>query len=499
MQENRSLNEPPVEFPPEDKKDSNQQNQKTPTSAENKHIKTVQNSMTVSNKGELKSSKQNEQNATSQQAKIPSQAELKPKKSMKLIIILFFIVLLSVTTFLFLNKSNKTPVDRPDSLTPEASPSPSSFEISSSHNSFGIDVFKNIYETEEENTNIMISPSSIALALSMTYNGADEKTKEEMAKVLYFNGFDIKEVNKASNGLIQTLSNPDPKVEIAIANSIWTKDGVNILKEFYDQNEKFYEAKVQTLNFSDDSAADTINDWVSKNTKDKIPTIVEKPISENVIMYLINAIYFNGSWTYEFDQSLTEKQKFTASDQSTTTHPLMTQGREDFNYLETEDFQAASLPYGENKQLSMYVFLPKDNLDNFISLLSGNKLTDKTFSVREGTLLLPKFKLEYEKELSESLINLGMPEAFSNDANFSKMVESNDVKISKVLHKTFIDVNEEGAEAAAATSVKMVYGGVSENNPKPFYMEVNKPFFYAIVDGESSEILFMGVVRKPEL
>jgi serine protease inhibitor len=375
-----------------------------------------------------------------------------------------------------------------------------SAQISPAHNSFGFDVIHSLVEKEDKNSNIFISPSSIAFALSMVYNGADGETKKAMAETMHINEMDIEEMNKASSNLIRALENADPDVEISIANSIWAKKGVTFLPDFLNTNKTYYDSEITDLDFSNPGSADIINEWVAKKTNNKIKKIVGKPINSSIVMYLINAVYFYGGWTHEFDKNKTQEKEFTMYDNSIVQHPLMKMHREDFQYLENGDFQAVNLFYGKSKRFSMYVFLPKSNIDSFINIINADNWNNwiKEFGEMEGSLFLPKFKIEYDIELKDALIKLGMGEAFSDTADFKKMRKEKDVKISNVKHKTYIDVNEQGTEAAAATSVLVVpMMAISED--KTFYMEVNKPFFFAIADNETGEVLFTGIIKEPKL
>lgn len=388
---------------------------------------------------------------------------------------------------------NPSPTPTPITTPKQPAQSQSPKNIPLAHNTFGFNSIK-ILAKEEGNKNVFISPSSIALALSMVYNGANGETKSAMQKTLQFQNLDIATVNQESLGLINSLKNPDPKVELSVANSVWARNGVDFKKDFLSTVGSYFNAEISTLDFSNSNAANTINAWVSKNTKGKIPTIVTPPIPDSMVMYLINAVYFKGSWTTEFDKKLTEDRNFTTADGVSKKHPLMRQ-HGDLPYLETEDFQSVSLPYGKNERLSMYVFLPK-NLNSFVQTLDTNKWNDwmKQYKETEGTILLPRFKMEYEKGLIPLLTQLGMGVAFQDNADLTGI--GNSLKISEVKHKTYVDVNEEGTEAAAVTSV-----GVSATSVMPaqktFYMEVNRPFFFVIRDNQTQEVLFIGTIQNP--
>jgi serine protease inhibitor len=358
---------------------------------------------------------------------------------------------------------------------------------------FGFKIFHQLL-SDSQQENLFISPSSIALALYMTYNGAGGETKAAMAKTLAVENLSLDELNQQSKELLNLLANPDEKVEVSVANSIWGREGIQFGKEFLETNQRYYNAEVAALDFGSSGAVDTINAWVNDNTRGKIPTIIQPPIPPDVMMYLINAIYFKGAWTVEFDPKLTEEKDFTLSSGNKIKHSLMKQ-KGDFRYLATDDFQAISLPYGTNERLSMYVFLPKKDPDLFTQQLQLDawKTWLDQFEIKKGTILLPKFKIEYETSLNNALKNLGMGIAFSSQANFEKIHP--ETYISQVKHKSFVEVNEEGTEAAAVTSITIVGSAVTEK--KLFSMEVNRPFFFAIRDNQTGTTLFMGLIMDP--
>lgn len=394
--------------------------------------------------------------------------------------------------------SSPTSTTTPNPSSPSATPVPAALienpkNIPQTHNAFGFNIFKNL-KMEEGNKNIFISPSSIAIALSMVLNGAKGDTKNAIQKTLVLNNLDINTVNGENLNLINILKNPDPKVELSVANSVWVRKGVDFKQDFLNLVKNYYQAEIQSLDFASPSSVEKINLWVSQNTKGKIPMIIQSIPSE-MMMYLINAVYFKGSWTKEFDKKLTEDRNFTPVSGTPNKRSLMKLQNEDLPYLETDTFQSIGLSYGENKRLSMYVFLPK-NLDNFINSLSPDNWNKwmKQYQITEGTVLLPKFKMEYETGLIGTLTKLGMGIAFQSNADFSGIGE--ELNISEVKHKTYVDVNEEGTEAAAVTSVGISITAIGAPK-KTFYMEVNKPFFFAIMDNQTEEILFMGIVQNP--
>ncbi len=416
------------------------------------------------------------------------------------LVIVILIAVVASGSYLYLKKYESLPIPitidmlKPKPTTPQDLPVPEN--ISQAHNAFGINTLK-ILARDEGLNNVFISPSSIALALSMVYNGANGETKDAMQKVLQLQGLDITAVNEESLSLITGLTNPDPKVELSVANSVWARQGVDFKKEFLSTVEKYYNAELETLDFTDPSVADTINAWVDESTRGKIPTIVSPPIPADLVMYLINAVYFKGTWTTEFDKQLTTDRDFTVGDGSLKKHPLM-KHKGNVPYLETTDFQSAVLPYGENERLNMYVFLPKD-LNKFVADLNITDWNEwmTQYEETEGTILLPKFKMTYEKKLVPVLEELGMGVAFGGNADLTGIGEQ--LFINDVLHKTYVDVNEEGTEAAAVTSIAIIGSTSIPEKSKTFYMEVNRPFFFVIRDNLTQELLFMGTIQNPEV
>ena len=427
---------------------------------------------------------------------------MKQRRFVSIFIVGIFVILLGIGGYLVFNR--KTPPAPSNSPTPQSYPQPTAStnpkvdpqnpkSVPKAHNAFGFNMIRQLKQ-EDGNKNIFISPSSISIALSMVFNGAGGETKNAIQKTLELSNLDITTVNKENLNLINISKNPDPKVELSIANSVWAKQGMLFKQDFLDLVKNYYQAKTETLDFASPAAVNTINAWVSQNTKGKIPTIV-KSIPNDIVMFLINAVYFKGSWTKEFDKKLTEDRNFTPSSGISKKYPLMKQD-DKLPYLETDNFQSVSLTYGENKRLSMHVFLPK-NLDSFISSLNldnWNKWMPKYYETK-GTILLPRFKMEYEKELKNLLTKLGMGTAFQDNADFRGIGDG--LKISAVKHKTYVDVNEEGTEAAAVTSINVGITSIGIGE-KPFYMEVNKPFFFVIRDNQTEEILFMGIIQNPD-
>lgn len=365
------------------------------------------------------------------------------------------------------------------------------------NNGLGFNLFRELTESNPEK-NIFISPSSVLTALAMTYNGAEGGTRAAMEKTLQLEEMTMEEVNKAFADLLTILRNPDPKVELTVANSLWAREGVDFHEDFLTRNRDYFDAEVTEIDFNDAGAADIINGWVKEKTRDRIDGIVEPPINPDTILFLINAIYFKGEWTEPFDPDLTRELPFNRPDGTKKEIPVMFQ-RNDFRYLENELFQAVILPYGKNERVSMYIFLPAESagLEQLYAELNSANWNEwiASFSSMEGEIGLPRFKFEYETSLNDTLKSLGMGIAFDdNAADFSGMRPIPPrLVISEVKHKTFVEVNEEGTEAAAVTSVEV---GVTAM-PETFSMIVDRPFFFTITDDITGTILFMGSVLEP--
>ena len=362
--------------------------------------------------------------------------------------------------------------------------------VASANTTFGFKLLRDLQKRQPD-TNIMISPLSISIALTMTYNGAVGETQRAMADVLEIESLGIDTVNRSNAALRNSLENTDPQVEIAIANSIWSRQGVDFNPAFLARNREYFEAEIRSLNFNDPQAPAIINSWVDTNTNGKINQIVQR-IDQATLIFLINAIYFKGSWQKEFDKSATRDGIFHLSDGRQKRVKMMYR-KGTYPHFRGENFEAARLPYGEGR-VSMYIFLPNrdSNLNDVIEQLNAESWSHRLSQFQESTddseLILPRFKLEYEVRLNDTLTALGMGIAFGTGADFSGM--GTQLFISEVRHKTIIEVNEEGTEAAAVTVV------VGQESAPPIF-RVDRPFLFAIHDERTQTILFMGIVVEP--
>ncbi|MBH8577369.1 serpin family protein [Nostocaceae cyanobacterium CENA369] len=370
-------------------------------------------------------------------------------------------------------------------------------KLVNANNKFGFKLFSEILKNNSSENNIFISPSSVAIALAMTYNGASGTTQQAMAKTLELQGMSLPEINSAYASLKELLEKPSEKVQLTIANSLWARKDVSFQPDFLKTTQNFYKAQVTNLDFQDVTAPNTINNWVKEKTNGKINKIVAT-IKPDEVLFLINAIYFKGKWSDEFDKTQTAEHPFHLISGKQKQHPMMSQTG-DYRYYENEQFQAVSLPYGLDRKISFYIFLPKQNsnlnvLYQNLSLENWEKWMTQ-FRKQEGFIRLPRFKTDYDVTLNDALKALGMEEAFSDKANFSNMGQN--LTISQVKHKTFVEVNEEGTEAAAATSVGIQATSLRQQ-PEPFRMIVDRPFFCAIRDNQTGSILFMGSILEPK-
>lgn len=370
-------------------------------------------------------------------------------------------------------------------------------KLISASNEFGFDLLKNI-NTNEIGKDLFISPISVSMALGMTYNGADGETKDAMRTALHLGDLTDDEINRSYESLISLLLSLDPEVAVALANSIWYRDNVEFEQTFLDIARQYFDAEVRGLDFSAENAADIINSWIEDKTNGLIKETLNPPLPRDAVMYLINAIYFKGTWTIQFDEDKTRDMTFYSSGETLSTVKMMSL-REEFPYYENDELQMVDLPYG-NGDFSMTIVLPnkEKNIDALISEMSDqswNSLTSN-LSPDTGDIFLPRFKLEYKTELKKPLTEMGMGIAFSEWANFSKMRSQNDIFISKVIHKSFVEVNEEGTEAAAVTVVEIGFTSIGPN--QGFSILINRPFLFVIRENRSGAIMFIGKIENPK-
>jgi serine protease inhibitor len=379
--------------------------------------------------------------------------------------------------------------------TPKITLSKKSAEIIKADHAFGFELFKEVLRISDED-NIMISPMSVSYALGMTYNGAAGSTLDAFKQVLHFSDLTEEEVNESYKDLMDQLLNLSEEVEFALANSIWYKEAYPVLETFINTNQNYFNAAVEEANFSDPNTVDLINGWIEEQTNDKIKDMLDY-IPVDAVMYLINAIYFNADWKYEFPKEDTYQGDFNLENGSQTDVDYMVvEG--DFQYTYNDNFAAVELPYSDSS-FSMLVMLPNQSSSVTALIESLDVETWDSwfeFSRRQGVrVILPKFKYEFKDLLNDPLKTLGLGSAFSDTADFSRIVSAGDIQISRVIHQAFIDVQEEGTEAAAATIVEMrEYSSPGGNNTT---FHADHPFLYLIRENSTGAIVFMGKVGRP--
>lgn len=360
-------------------------------------------------------------------------------------------------------------------------------------NRFAFDLVREV-DRADDSGNVFLSPVSASMALGMAMNGARGETFDEMRETLGYDTLELQQINGSYRDLMRLLVQLDPNVDMRVANSLWYQQGFPFEESFFQVAREYFSAQVEPVRMVQDDVV-TINDWVKNATGGRIPTIVEQ-ISADEVMFLINAVYFKGVWTKPFDPSMTREEPFHLEGGGTRMVPMMKASGTQ-RYTRGDTYVAVDLPYG-NKAFSATFVLPTEgrSVDELVASLDDQQWSELVSGLQESRLDLavPRFRLEYEQELSEPLQAMGMQRAFvPNGANFSGMSASHgeELYLSSVLQKTFVEVNEEGTEAAAATSV-----GVSVTSLPPT-MRIDRPFLFAIRENFSGAILFIGKIVDP--
>jgi len=382
------------------------------------------------------------------------------------------------------------------------------------NNEFALELYAKLRAQEG---NLFFSPYSISGALAMTYAGARGETEKQMANVLHFPTFfvekglpssvewfvrDEERFHSAFGAIIKDLNAKGEKgnYELSVANALWGQKGYGFLAEFLELIEAKYGGKLNEVDFiaATEAARQTINAWVEKETKDKIKNLIQKGVLDKLTrLVLTNAIYFKGNWARQFEEDKTKEAPFTLISGEKVNVPMMNQTAE-FNYMETEDFQGLELPYVDD-ELSMIILLPRkvDELSSLEEMLSLEKFSGwlGKLGKRKVIVSVPKFRMTSRFGLAGVLRSMGMMDAFSEKANFSGMNGKRDLFISAVVHKAYVDVNEEGTEAAAATGVVMRVTSVKPERIPVF--RADHPFLFLIRDNKSGSILFIGRAMNP--
>lgn len=364
-------------------------------------------------------------------------------------------------------------------------------QITTSSNNFAFNLFKRIQK--EEAANSFISPFSVSTALAMTLNGAGSETQQSILGVVDYGAFSAAEVNEAYLEIFSMLLSMDSKVDLGIANSVWHTNQYHVKNSFSEIIKDYYDGTIQALDFTKaQQSKDAINGWVAQKTNNRIKNLIED-IDPHQVMFLVNAIYFKGEWTHRFDKGKTAEATFTTPAGSTTADIMHSDGVK-MNLYSNSEMQLIDIPYG-NEQFSLTVLMPHEptNLQAFINTLNAEDLAYWLSQAHSDTLALnlPKFKMEWKSDLKKTLVSMGMkmqdlPNLFE---------ETLPLEISAVIHQSFLDVNEEGSEAAAATAVGVVLTSVGQEPPN---ITINKSFVFMIREKHTGAILFMGQLVDPD-
>ncbi len=369
----------------------------------------------------------------------------------------------------------------------------------SSNNNFTFSLYKHLSSANPED-NVFFSGFSISCALSMAYVGAAGNTETQIAKVLDFT-LSKEKINKAFHDLLYEINKGGKGYILEIANALWGDKGYNFLHSFLDVIEKYYDGGFYRVDFRGDpeGSRKKINKWVERKTREKIKNLLPPgSITALTRLVITNAIYFKGDWMSPFEKENTQKMPFYTLDNYQIDVSMMYQ-KEKFEYMEERGkFKLLILPYGDEK-LSMVIVLPnrKDGISELEQELTWDMLEDALIRTRkrEVNVYIPKFKMEKMYDLVDPLSDMGMTDAFTNRADFSNMEPKKELYITNVIHKAYIDVNEKGTEAAAATGVVIALKAAVPYEPLVF--KADHPFLYFIIHNPTGQILFMGKVVDP--
>ncbi len=360
----------------------------------------------------------------------------------------------------------------------------------SQDNSFAFDLLKNTIASSDQ-TNVFVSPLSVSIALGMAWNGANGDTKTEMETALKMSGMSVADINDYYKIMQSTLPGIDPTTKLSIANSLWYRTGFVVKPDFLKVNTDYFGAYVKELDFTQAWAVDTINNWCSKKTNKMIPQVLTK-IPNDIVMYLVNAVYFKGIWRKKFAKVNTNEANFTNELGNSVKVNMMYQ-KDTFSYNADSYAQYLDMPYG-NKAFSMTVILPSDgkttaDVLNYLTVDKWNSIIGY-MPTTKVEVYLPRFNNKNNLSLINPLQNMGMNLAFSDRADFSKIADIQ-LLISSIQHITNIEVTEEGTEAAAVTIIGVGLTSMPVDPPTPVF-KVNKPFLFVIREKSTGVILFVG-------
>ncbi len=369
-------------------------------------------------------------------------------------------------------------------------------EVIAYGNDFGIELFAKVAIEEEKN--FMLSPLSASAALTMLLNGCAGNTCDQLKETLkYPEGMTISEINEVYNSLVAQLLVIDPKVKLALANAIFYRQGFSVKNPFLSTMENDFDAEIAGLDFSLPSALTTINKWASDNTNGKIPKVLNE-ISGDAVMFIMNALYFKGDWSYQFDKDLTSDRPF-YTDGAASADVRTMKGDIGSKVTTGEGYRAIELPYGQTN-FTMVAIVPEGTLPDFTASLDTEKWNTITSSLDnigeygKLTVYMPKFKFSYEKFLNDQLKSMGMIDAFIPYVADLSGISDASIYVSFVKQNTFVEVDEKGTEAAAVTTIGIE---LTSFPPQPREFVIDKPFVFAIRERTTNTLLFIGQVTNP--
>jgi serine protease inhibitor len=406
--------------------------------------------------------------------------------------VLLFLTLATLAGLVSCSKENEEPDLTPKSLDLSAMAP----EVIAYGNDFGVELFKKV--AVEESDNFMLSPLSAGTALTMLLNGCNGDTYDQLKETLkYPENMTMSEINEVYKSLVAQLLVVDPKVKLALANAIFYRQGFSVKVPFLNTMSTDFDAEVAGLDFSLPSALTTINKWASDNTNGKIPEVLDN-ISPDAVMFLMNALYFKGDWSYQFDKSQTSDRPF-YTDGSTSVNVSTMKGDVGSKVTTGSNFRAIELPYGCTN-FTMVVIVPVGSLPDFITSFTTEKWNaitsafEQTEEYNELTVYMPKYKFSYEKYLNDQLQSMGMLDAFNPDLADLSGISDASIFVSFVKQNTFVEVDEKGTEAAAVTTVGVF---ATSFPPQPIQFVIDKPFVFAIRERTTNTLLFIGQVTDP--
>ncbi|MCI5081600.1 MAG: serpin family protein [Saprospiraceae bacterium] len=412
-----------------------------------------------------------------------------------------FVILFSIALFTWQcqdsDLTNPGPTTDPDEVVLSCQEEPLVCDLAKANNNFGLELFQKLHE-QKPTDNIFISPTSLATALGMTINGAQNQTLDEMKMAMALQDWNLQDMNQAYKQMLPALPLLDNQVDLAIANAIYYEETFPFEPSFLELNTNYFDAEVTGLNFRDEGSVDVINGWVHNKTNGLIPDIIDM-IPATAVMYLLNAIYFKSDWRTQFDADKTFATDFHKEDQTTTTVDMMTFGEEaSVPYFNHPLFQMVDLAYADSVY-SMALILPKEgsNVHEVIEELTEENYSqwvDALFN-KNLEVYLPKFTMEDKQKetVKIALRQMGMEVPFEEvKADFTGMGPLG-LYISDVIHKSYIEVNEAGTEAAAVTAVEISNESIS----LPQEIRFDKPFVFVIRENQTGNVLFVGKLMNP--